>query len=451
LLHAVNLRGMFDDALHFVAELLEAPDWGRLGQHLPYEWIEQAVNYTGAASIRQRRLPAEQVVWLVVALAMYRHKSISEVLDDLELALPDSQARFVSKSAAAQARQRLGSKPLRWLFEKSALAWCEQDRQAYSFKGLQLLAMDGTTLRTHDTPDNREHFGAQNYVDNTVSSYPQVRGVTLTALPTFLVRDAAFGPYGINEMLYAKQLLDTIPDDSLTVFDRGFLSAEILCRLTNGGSNRHFLIPAKSNTKWKLVSGDENDGIVRMRVSPQARAKCPDLAEFWEARAITVLDAHARKRVLLTSLRDRRRFRAADLGACYDSRWGIETSYRELKQSMMGMALTLRSKTVDGVYQEIWGALTAYNLIRLEIAKAAIAAKCLPTQVSFIRAFHIIQFELHWAAVTRSYGKLPASMKHLRERLVSLIKEQRPGRKYDRAVKARPQRYKARVIKKKLN
>ncbi|MDK6078703.1 transposase domain-containing protein, partial [Massilia varians] len=100
---------MFDDALHFLIQAQEDPDWARVGQHLPYEWIEQAVAYTGRASIRQRRLPAEQVVWLVVALALYRHQSISEVVDDLDLALPDAQTPFVSKSAVAQARQRLGA------------------------------------------------------------------------------------------------------------------------------------------------------------------------------------------------------------------------------------------------------------------------------------------------------------------------------------------------------
>jgi len=118
---------------------------------------------------------------------------------------------------------------------------------------------------------------------------------------------------------------------------------------------------------------------------------------------------------------------------------------------MLGSALTLRSKTTEGVYQEIWGTLIAYNLVRLEIAKAALAIKCEPTEVSFIRAFHLIQFELHWASVTRSYGKLPASMKHLRERLVSLLNEERPDRKYDRAVKAKPQRYPVRVLRKSLN
>lgn len=441
---------MFDDTIHFLTDMLEAPDWGRLGQHLPFEWVEEAIANTKAASIRKRRLPAEQVVWLVVALALYRHKSIGEVLDDLELALPDAKARHVSKSAAAQARQRLGAEPLRWLFEKSGLAWSEQDRQAYAFKGMQLLALDGTTLRTHDNPDLRAHFGAQDYT-NATASYPQVRGVTLTVIPTHLIRDAAFGPYGVNEMLYAKTLIERIPDDSITVFDKGFLSAEILCTLTAHGRARHFVIPAKSNTKWEVIGGEPHDALVRMRVSPQARTKCPTLPDFWEARAIAVIDAKARQRILLTSLTDRRKFPAADIIACYDKRWAIETSYRELKQSMLGIALTLRSKTIDGVYQEIWGTLTAYNLIRLEIAKAALAAKCEPTQVSFVRAFHIIQFELHWAAVVRAYGKLPAYMKHLRERLVSLLKEQRPGRKFDRAVKARPQRYTVRVLKRDLN
>lgn len=416
---------------------------------MPVDWIEQAVQRTDATSIRRRRLPAEQVVWLMVALALYRHKSISEVLDDLGLATPHLQAPFVSKSAAAQARQRLGPDPLKWLFDHSARHWSGQDCRAYIFKGLQLFAMDGTTLRTHDTAENRDHFGAQLYASGAIASYPQVRGVTLTALATHIVHSAAFGAYGTNEMLYAKQLIADVPNESLTVFDRGFLSAEILCALTQNGTDRHFIIPAKSNTRWEVIEGNaDNDCTVRMRVSPQARAKCAELPEFWDARAITVVDQQARRRVLLTSLQERRRYTPADIANCYDRRWGIETSYRELKQTMLGTTLTLRSKTADGVYQEIWGTLIAYNLIRLEISKAALTVKCEPKEVSFIRAFHVIQFELHWAAVTRSYGKLPASMKHLRERLVSLLNEERPDRKYDRAVKAKPQRYAVRTMRK---
>ena len=112
-------------------------------------------------------------------------------------------------------------------------------------------------------------------------------------------------------------------------------------------------------------------------------------------RAITIIDQNARKHVLLASLFDTKRYTAKDIAACYTQRWRIETNYRELKQTMMGRAPTLRSRTVEGVYQEIWGTLTAYTLIRLEIPKAAPEVKCEPTEISFIRAFHVIQYELH--------------------------------------------------------
>jgi hypothetical protein len=38
------------------------PELGAFAQHLPYEWIEQALQATGTATVRKRRLPAEQVV-----------------------------------------------------------------------------------------------------------------------------------------------------------------------------------------------------------------------------------------------------------------------------------------------------------------------------------------------------------------------------------------------------
>jgi hypothetical protein len=437
--------------LHYVLEAQPPADLGRLVEHLPREWIEQAVQETDKASIRRRRLPAEQVVWLVIALALYRHQSISEVVDDLDLALGHSRQPFVSKSAIAQARQRTGAEPLAWLFEKTAQAWAMQDAAVHTFKGLSLWAMDGTTFRTADSAANRDHFGAQSYASGKIASYPQVRAVSLTAIPTHLVGDIAFGCYDVNEMLYAKELVPRIPDDSLTVFDKGFFAAEILCMLTMHGRNRHFLIPAKSNTCWEVVSGTGDDAIVRMRISSQARKKCPELPEYWEARAIRAVDARGRQRVLLTSLTDRRCFKATDLAACYTRRWQVETSYRELKQSMLGMALTLRSRTIDGVYQEIWGALIAYNLIRLEMAKAALQAKREPTDLSFVRSLHTIQYEMMWAAATRAQGKLPALLQRLRERLGETLVEKRRGRECPRVVKSRPKRYTVRHLKKDLN
>ena len=283
-----------------------------------------------------------------------------------------------------------------------------------------------------------------------MASYPQVRAVSITAIPTHLVSDIAFGTYAQNEMLYAKTLVGRIADHSLTVFDRGFLCAEILLGLTQGGQERHYLIPAKSNTKWEVLSGSADDCLVRMRVSPQARAKAPELPEHWTARAVRMVSANGKQRVLLTSLLDRRRFKAEALAECYRRRWEIETSYRELKQSMLGEALTLRSQQPEGIEQEIWGALIAYNLVRLEMAKAAIEAKVEPTDLSFLRALHILQHEMIWA-VGMAPGKLPAHLVRLRTQMQFAIVEKRRGRQCPRIVKALPKRYTVRYLKKDLN
>lgn len=434
-------------SLFLDVETAFAPDFRRLGEHLPFDWIEQAVAYGGKASIRHRRLPAEQVVWLVIALALFRHQSISEVVDELDLALPDAAESFVTKSAVTQARGRLGVEPLKWLFQTSAQAWSKHNAEQYQFKGLSLQAIDGTTLRTPDSPENRAHFGAQKYGKDTVASYPQVRGVTVTSVPTHLVLDAVFGPYKTSEAQSAKTLIPSIADDTLTVFDKGFLSAEILLGLSAHGKSRHFLIPAKINTKWTVIEGSDDDAIVKMKVSADALKREPSLPKSWQARAIKSIDEKGRVSTLLTSLTDRLLFPAAEVVACYARRWQVETSYLEIKQTMIGMKHTLRSRTKEGIDQEIYGVLIAYNLLRTEMAKAAVEANCEPTDISFIRAFHSFQYELHWLAITRAQGKMPKLLQRLRQRLILLHDPPRPNRKFDRTVKSKPQRYPYKVSK----
>ena len=86
-----------------------------------------------------------------------------------------------------------------------------------------------------------------------------------------------------------------------------------------------------------------------------------------------------------------------------------------------------------------------------EMAKAALEAKIAPTDISFVRAFHTIQYELMRAAATRSHGKLPALLQRLRERLKALPNEKRPARSCARVVKSRPARYTVRYLKEDLN
>jgi hypothetical protein len=233
----------------------------------------------------------------------------------------------------------------------SAACWDERHQGGRGWRGLARYGVDGSTLRTSDSAQNREHFGAQVYPDGRVASYPQVRLLTLTSLATHLIRDAVFGIYGKNEMLYAKDLLTAVPDCSLTVFDKGFFSAGLLLQLQAAGKQRHWLIPAKRSLVWERLDANPNDYRVRMSVSPQARKADPTLPAFWEARAIETTNRHGKKRILLTSLMDAKAYPAHEIGHQYEERWRIETSYREIKRDMLGSELTADSDEVGHAFQ----------------------------------------------------------------------------------------------------
>ncbi len=104
-------------ALEEIAEQPSAESLETFRKHLDSRWIEEALQANGVATLRKRRLPAEQVVWLVLGMALLRDRPIAEVVERLDLALPGRDGSpIVAPSSVAQARQRVGSEPLEWLF-----------------------------------------------------------------------------------------------------------------------------------------------------------------------------------------------------------------------------------------------------------------------------------------------------------------------------------------------
>lgn len=398
---------------------------------IPMAWIEESLAATGTASIRKRRLPAEQVMYLEIAMPLFSDQAISRVLETLGLATPGDDSA-VSRCAITKARRRLGPEPLENLFHRTSQDWSAICGGDNSWKDLSIWAMDGTTFRAPDSTENRSTFGGQEYASGVVSSYPQIRAVSLTSLSTRLVMDIAFGEYGKNEVKYAKTLLSRIPDHSLTVFDKGFSGAAILVGLRMSGENRHFLIPAKVNFVSTLIKGTEEDGIVQMKVTPQARHQNPELPDTWTARAVKVELPDGQEQILLTSLTDRRRFKAEAISEWYGRRWGVETSFQEIKNGLLHKRLTLRSQDPQGIRQELWGTMIAYNLVRLSMAKlAAKSRENGPTDISFASAVHLAKCEL----------MMNAPIDRMCDQLKDAKHEKRRGRRCPRRVKLKPRRY----------
>ena len=109
------------EALSMVAEVTPK-SFDDVRRHIDPAWIDEALRATGTATVRRRRLPADQVVWLVIAMALFRNRSIVEIVNKLDIALP-GQASTVAPSAIPQARARVGAEPLEWLFDRCAQEW----------------------------------------------------------------------------------------------------------------------------------------------------------------------------------------------------------------------------------------------------------------------------------------------------------------------------------------
>lgn len=181
-------------ALTSVATEPQPEAFSKFAQDLPAEWIDEALKATGTATLRRRRLPAEQVVWLVIGMGLMRDRPIHEVISKLDLAMPASTRASVAPSAIVQARDRLSESPMAWLFAETSNKWAHSSADNERRRDLAVYAVDGTTFRVPDSEKNREHFGLGSGGDRGESGYPLVRMSALMAVRSHLLAAASFGP-----------------------------------------------------------------------------------------------------------------------------------------------------------------------------------------------------------------------------------------------------------------
>lgn len=419
---------------------LAPQEFERFASLIDSVWIDEALKHTGTVSVRRRRLPAERMIWLVIGLALFRKEPVWHIVQQLDLADGPSPVAPVP-SAAVAARERLGEMPLAWLFDRLASSWGTQAvPQEALFHGLRTFAVDGVVWSVADTPANRDVFDRQRCAYGTTGTWPQLRAVCLMDTYTHLIRAAHFGTYGVGELSYAKPLMQSVPNASLTIFDRAYFSAAFLLDWQQAGQERHWLMRAKTPLRHEVVQQyAPGDQLVQLPVSPQARKERPDLPQYWQARLIECM-VGGQPRQFLTSLCNPRLYPARDVVAHYVQRWEIELGFREIKQGMQKNTTTLRSKLPALVRQEVWGMLIAYNVLRHEMACMANDLKVPPLRLSFQwLALAITTALYHWPLQTP--GTFPKRLALLRQQArLYLLPERRP-RTYPRVVKSVPTNY----------
>lgn len=436
------MRETFADELEALQEM--GPEsFARFAASLDPAWIPQALAATGTASIRRRKLPADQAVWLVLGMGLFADRSIVDVVNHLNLVAPGVDS--LAPSSVPGARYRVGADPLEYLFRQTCSCWGGPAVER-GYRGLSLYGVDGTCLKVQDTDENYEEFGKPGgRAGPSDAGYPQLRLACLMNLGTRLLADVRLGSYSIGEQTLATELWKTLPPQSLTILDRGFVNYPVFFSLVDSGAQRHLMVRMRENMKVEEVE-ELDDGSVLARLHP-ARAtqrNCPEIkGTSITGRVIAYQHEGGRPGRLFTTLVDPVEYPAYELIALYHERWEIELGFDELKTHLLERKECLRSKKPDGVRQELWGLLVIYNLIRREMQQAADHHGLPPNRVSFRAA--VLWFRSFWQVTAwgATQGTIPRHLKHLRTTLdVLFLPPRRSERRYPRHVKIKMSTYK---------
>jgi hypothetical protein len=373
---------------------------GVLGQAFPRELVDEVIDAAGAREQRRRVLPAWLTLYFTLALALFMDRGAARVMRKLAGVLAWAERGVTvtvpSEEALSNARSRLGPGPLRLLFEKVAGPVAAPGAPGAFWRGLRLVSLDGTTLDAQDEEANWQRFGGP--ATKTAAgkrlrgAFPQVRLLALAECGTRALIAAVHGAYGTGEKTLARELIAKLGAGMLCLADRNFACWELW----------HDAAATGAQLLWRIGA---SFSLPVVEVLPDgtylSRLKAPRHLRKDGAADITVRVIEYRLEdeqgnvtetfTLITTLLDPVAAPARELAELYRARWEIETALGSLKTQLKGAVIVLRSKTPDGVIQEIWALLCAYHAVRDLISAAAAMAGKDPLRISFASALDVVR------------------------------------------------------------
>jgi hypothetical protein len=377
---------------------------GVLTKTFPKTLIEKTLDETKKRSIRKRELPADAVIYYVLALSLYMQSSYREVLRCLLEGIkwlrgPDVEFKITGKSGISQARTRLGWEPLKALHDEVVKPIATKTTKGAWYRTWQIVSMDGSTMDIADEKENEEEFGRPS-ASRGDSAYPQLRFVTLVENGTQVMFGTQFGRYKCGEVTLAQNVVRSLRPGMLCLADRNFYGFSLWRQAHGTGADllwrvkKNMLLPREKRLPdgsylstiyetWKDHRQKKNGVIVR--VIEYKLNNIPGAEPIYR---------------LLTTILDHESAPAAELAALYHERWEIETSLDELKTHLRGDRIVLRSKKPNLVRQEFYGLLLTHFAIRGLMHEAALKANEDTDVLSYIHAVRVVRRKIASFAVT---------------------------------------------------
>jgi hypothetical protein len=397
-------------------------DWvslGVLAAFVPRDAVDDAVAAAGKQARRSDgKLPPHVMVYFVMALALFADDDYEEVAARLTETLTawgcwDDSWSVPTSGGITQARQRLGSGPLKALFAEVAVPVAE-DLTPGAFLGpWRLMAIDGFEWDAPGTPENAAAFGfaGTGPDDPGRPAFPKVRVVTVGECASHAVADAAMGAVagkGAGEQSLARKLYRRLDEDWLLIADRNFFNWADWCTAADSGAALLWRVKADLTLPVLalLPDGSYSSVLVNPKIRGRAReaimtaARGGEALDKDQARHVRVIEYEVPDRAgdgkgeviaLVTTITSMTAAPAPLLAEACHQRWEHETGNRQLKTCLRGPGKVLRSRSPDMVRQEIYGyLLTRYALSAL-ICRAATEAGIDPDRVRFKRTVRIIR------------------------------------------------------------
>jgi hypothetical protein len=377
------------------------------------ELVDCILAECGRSEQRLRLLPARLMVYAIILMCLKPTVSYQKLMYQLALAVPASYVWSVpNRSAFAQARKRLGWQVMERLFRSGAQLLAKTDSPGCWWRQRRVMAIDGTTIELANKPVLWKEFGGQTQEQGRQVGAPQLRVLSLIECGTRAIVDIEFGPYAEDEHSLAQALARSASSGMLTLADRNFLSVRLWQRYLEAGSD--LLWRVKSSVAVRVLQ-HLDDGSYLARLGSGEDAVTVRVIEY----AILGSDEIYR---LVTNLLDPLLAPALELAHLYTERWEQEIVFRELKVFQCA-SRPLRSLTPNGVRQEFWAHMLAYNLSRRLVYQAALASpKRDPDRICFSLAQDLIRIsaqrpsglkQARLAAATRDAVRILSQKKEL--------------------------------------
>jgi hypothetical protein len=363
---------------------------------IPRETIHDVLTEHGAHATRERKLTMEVVVWVVIALHLYTHLSIGDILEKIAHGLcliwPDPIDPLPNDSALTYRRYQLGARPVATLFHRVCRPMATPDTPGAFLFGLRLMAIDGCVEEVPDTPENAAYFG-RHHGDRGDSAFPQVQAVYLCECGTHAIVDAGFWPWHTSERVGGFRMLRSVEPGTLVMWDCGFHDFDMITAVRGRGAHVVSRLPAHVKPEFVRLLPD-GSYLAWLRPSDYHRRRS---GERLLVRILTyTLTDPARPGYrevhrLVTTLLSPERYPALELICAYHERWEIEIVIDEVQTHQRLAGRPLRSRKPVGVIQELYGLLLAHYAVRFVMHDAARAAGLDPDRISFVRAVRHLQ------------------------------------------------------------